>query len=188
MLINAVTIAQDLPSWRNYYSGNEYKKQYVRLVLVQTGKRGANAQYQIVDAMQMVVIGLIAGAPSMVQIVKVWADEVVMKIAGWKEIPVDTTIGRIMKLVTQGDIVELTGIIHRFRGQVWKRAVRSGHTLRSALSDMWIDVDSTVDLPFPRSGSFPTRLYDTPVCISRVDIQIPLLVHSPAVCSCTPSL
>ena len=131
--------------WRNYYSGNEYKKQYVRLVLVQTGKRGANAQYQIVDAMQMVVIGLIAGATSMVQIVKVWADEVLMKIAGWKEIPVDTTKGRIMKLVTQGDIVELTEIIHRFRGQVWKRAVRSGHKLRSALSDMWIDVDSAVD-------------------------------------------
>ena len=108
-------------------------------------ERGANAQYQIVDAMQMVVIGLIAGATSMVQIVKVWADEVVMKIAGWEKIPVDTTIGRIMKLVTQGDIVELTGIIHRFRGQVWKRAVRSGHKLRSALSDMWIDVDSTVD-------------------------------------------
>ena len=107
--------------------------------------RGANAQYQIVDAMQMVVIGLIAGATSMVQIVKVWADEVLMKIAGWEEIPVDTTIGRIMKLVSQGDIVELTGIIHRFRGQVWKRAVRSGHKLRSALSDMWINVDSTVN-------------------------------------------
>ncbi len=86
-----------LPSGRNYYSGNEYKKQYVRLVLVQTGKRGANAQYQIVDAMHMIVMGLIAGATSMMQIVKVWADEVLMKIAGWKEIPVNTTIGRILK-------------------------------------------------------------------------------------------
>lgn len=38
------------------------------------------------------------------QIVKVWADEVLMQIAGWEKIPVDTTIGRIMKLVTQGDI------------------------------------------------------------------------------------
>ena len=81
----------------------------------------------------------------MVQVVKVWTDEVLMKMAGWKEIPVDTTIGRIMKLATQGDIVELTGVNHRFRGQVWKRAVRSGHRLRSALSDMWVDVDSTVD-------------------------------------------
>ncbi|MBF8278316.1 MAG: tnpA 9 [Candidatus Brocadiaceae bacterium] len=50
-----------------------------------------------------------------------------------------------MKLATQGNVVEMTGIIHRFRGQVWKRAVRSGHKLRSALCDMWLDVDSTVD-------------------------------------------
>ena len=107
-------------------------------------ERGANAQYQMVDAVQMVVVGLIAGATAMVQVVKVWTDEVLMKMAGWKEIPVDTTIGRIMKLATQGDIVELTGVNHRFRGQVWKRAVRSGYRLRSALSDMWIDVDSTV--------------------------------------------
>jgi len=108
-------------------------------------KRGVNAQYQIVDVVQMVVIGLIAGATSMVQIVKVWSDEVLMKIAGWDKIPVDTTVGRIMKLATQGNVVEMTGLIHRFRGQVWKRAVRSGHKLRSALSDMWLDVDSTVD-------------------------------------------
>lgn len=107
-------------------------------------ERGANAQYQVVDAVEMIVIGLLAGATSMVQIVKVWADEVLKKMAGWEEVPVDTTIGRIVKLLTQGDIVELTGIIHRFRGQVWKRAVRSGYKLRSALSDMWIDVDSTV--------------------------------------------
>ena len=33
-------------------------------------KRGANAQYQIVDVVQMVVIGLIAGATSMAQISK----------------------------------------------------------------------------------------------------------------------
>ncbi|MBF8278317.1 MAG: hypothetical protein HW390_3390 [Candidatus Brocadiaceae bacterium] len=45
-------------------------------------KRGANAQYQIVDIVQMVVIGLIAGATSLVQIVKVWSDEVLMQIAG----------------------------------------------------------------------------------------------------------
>ena len=108
-------------------------------------ERGANAQYQFVDAVQVVVIGLIAGATSMAQVVKVWADEVLMKMSGWKEVPVDTTIGRIMKIVTQGDIVELTGATHRFRGKVWKHAIRSGQKLRSALSDMWIDVDSTVN-------------------------------------------
>ena len=63
-------------------------------------ERGANARYQFVDAVEMVVIGLIAGATSMAQVMKVWADEVLMKMSGWKEIPVDTTIGRIMKMVT----------------------------------------------------------------------------------------
>lgn len=75
-------------------------------------ERGANARYQVVDAVEMIVIGLLAGATSMVQIVKVWADEVLRKMAGWEEVPVDTTVGRIVKLLTQGDIVELTGIIH----------------------------------------------------------------------------
>lgn len=37
-------------------------------------ERGANARYQFVDAVEMVVIGLIAGATSMIQIAKVWAD------------------------------------------------------------------------------------------------------------------
>src|SRR3989337_2156836 len=77
-------------------------------------------------------------------VVKVWADDVLRKMAGWEEVPVDTTIGRIMKMVGKGDIVELTGAIHKFRGKVWKRAIRSGQKLRSALSEMWIDVDSTV--------------------------------------------
>ncbi|QII09630.1 transposase [Candidatus Kuenenia stuttgartiensis] len=107
--------------------------------------RGANARYQFVDAVQMVVIGLIAGATSMVEVMKVCTDEVLKKMSGWKEVPVDTTIGRIMKLASQGDIAELTGVIHRFRGKIWKRAVRSGHKLRSALCEVWIDVDSTVD-------------------------------------------
>lgn len=107
-------------------------------------ERGANAQYEFTDIVQMVVIGLIAGATSMVQVVKVWADDVLRKMAGWEEVPVDTTIGRIMKMVGKGDIVELTGAIHKFRGKVWKRAIRSGQKLRSALSEMWIDVDSTV--------------------------------------------
>lgn len=108
-------------------------------------KRGANAKYQFVDAVQMIVIGLIAGATSMIEVVKVWSDEVLKKMAGWKEAPVDTTIGRIMKLASRGDIVEMTGVIHLFRGKVWKRAVRSGRRLRSALCEVWIDVDSTVD-------------------------------------------
>ncbi len=47
-------------------------------------ERGANARYQVVNAMQMVVNGV---ATSMVQIVKVWANKVLMKMTGWKESP-----------------------------------------------------------------------------------------------------
>ncbi|KKO19877.1 MAG: hypothetical protein BROFUL_01390 [Candidatus Brocadia fulgida] len=81
-----------LLSWGSCYSDREYKRQYVR-------SGGANARYQMVGGVQMVVVGLIAGATSMVQVVKVWSDEVLMKMAGWKEILVDSTIGRIMQLI-----------------------------------------------------------------------------------------
>src|SRR3972149_10399757 len=47
---------------------------------------------------------------------------------------------------------------------------------------------SEPSFPLPRSGSFPAPLPDTSSRISPVDIQIPLLVHSPAVCSYIPSL
>ncbi len=75
-------------------------------------ERGANAEYQFADRVQMVVIGLIAGATSMAQVVKVWADEVVRKMAGWEYAPGETTLGRIMKLTGKGDVVEMTGVIH----------------------------------------------------------------------------
>lgn len=108
-------------------------------------KRGANARYQFVDAVQMAVIGVISGATAMTQIVTVWADEVLKKMAGWDDVPVDTSLGRIIKLAGQSDVVELEGLNHRFRGKVWKRLLRSGHKLKSALSVMWVDVDSTVE-------------------------------------------
>ena len=48
-------------------------------------ERGANPKYEFVDAVQIIVTGLIAGATSMVQMVKmvkVWTDEVLRKMAG----------------------------------------------------------------------------------------------------------
>lgn len=93
----------------------------------------------------MVVIGVISGASAMTQVVTVWADEVLKKMAGWDDVPVDSSLGRIIKLAGQSDVVELEALNHRFRGKVWKRLVRSGHKLKSALSVLWIDVDSTVE-------------------------------------------
>ncbi|CAG0943285.1 hypothetical protein BROC_02222 [Candidatus Brocadiaceae bacterium] len=88
----------------------------------------------------------------MVQVVKVWADEVIQKMAGWDEFPVDTMLGRIMKTISHGDIIEMTGMMHRFRGKVWKRMIRSGKRLGSALDVLWVDVDSTVDGVYGNQG------------------------------------
>lgn len=72
-------------------------------------------------------------------------DKVLQSISGWKAVPVATTLSRIIKLATPADIIGIEGLVHYFRGRVWKRAVRSGHKLRSALVEMWVDVDSTVE-------------------------------------------
>lgn len=108
-------------------------------------KRAPNARYQFSDAVEMIATGLIAGATAMEHITVIWKDEVLLRIRGRQEAPVATTLGRIMKAPTHADITELESLISRFRGRVWKLAVRSGQKLRSALSLMWVDLDSTVD-------------------------------------------
>lgn len=108
-------------------------------------QRGANARYQFADAVQMIVIGVMTGATAMTQVAAVWADDVLRRMAGYGETPVDTTLGRIMKEASYRDVTAMEGLIHRFRTKVWKRAVRTGTCLKSAMSVMWLDVDSTVD-------------------------------------------
>lgn len=110
-----------------------------------TVDRAANAQYQMVDAIEMIVVGLMAGATAMEHMVTIWSDKVLQRISGWRAVPVATTLSRLIKLANPSDITGIEGLIHSFRGRVWKRAVRSGHKLRSALVEMWVDVDSTVE-------------------------------------------
>lgn len=107
--------------------------------------RSENAKYEMVDAIEMIVIGLMAGATAMEHMVAIWNDKVLQRISGWEAVPVATTLSRIIKLATPSDIIGIAGLVHHFRGRVWKRAVRSGHKLRSALVEMWVDVDSTVE-------------------------------------------
>ncbi len=108
-------------------------------------ERGANAIYEIADAVEMIIIGVISGATSLMQVVKVCSDEVLKQMAGWKDVPVDSTLGRIMKTLSFIEVVGLEGLAHRLRGRVWKVCIRSGKKLMSALSIMWVDVDSTVE-------------------------------------------
>ena len=108
-------------------------------------ERAPNARYQFSDAVEMIVTGLMTGATAMEHIATVWSDEALLRMRGWAASPVATTLGRIMKLAGHANIIELESLVHSFRGRVWKRAVRSGQRLQSALSCMWVDIDSTVD-------------------------------------------
>jgi hypothetical protein len=108
-------------------------------------ERGANALYEVADVVEMVIIGVISGATSLMQVVKVCSDEVLKQMAGWKDVPVDSTLGRIMKTLSFIEVVGLEGLAHRLRGRVWKAYIRSGKKLMSALNVMWVDVDSEVE-------------------------------------------
>lgn len=85
-------------------------------------QRGANAKYQFANAIQMIVIGVITGATAMTQVAAVWADDVLRRMAGYGETPVDITLGRIMKEASYRDVTAIEGLIHRFRTKVWKRS------------------------------------------------------------------
>ena len=108
-------------------------------------KRAPNARYQLVDAIQMVVAGLIAGGTAMDHVASIWRDKVLQMISGCGDVPVATTLGRIFKTVTNSNVEELKGLVHHYRGRVWKGAIRAGKRLKSPLSVMWLDADSTVE-------------------------------------------
>ena len=78
-------------------------------------ERSLNAKYNFSDIVQMSVVGLIAGAESMEHVITICKDEVLRFIAGWGDVPVLTTVGRIMKLVSFRHVVELEEVNHRFR-------------------------------------------------------------------------
>ncbi len=49
--------------------------------------RAANAKYEMVDAIEIIVIGLIAGATAMEHMATRWNDKVLQRISGWKTVP-----------------------------------------------------------------------------------------------------
>ncbi|MDQ7004290.1 MAG: IS1380 family transposase [Ghiorsea sp.] len=105
-------------------------------------RRAHNARYQLSDAVELNVLSLIAGARSVDESIRVWADNVLRKLGGWDNIMNATTMGRILKTVTEQHIYQMETFNHIMRGRVWKRA----RALTSSLmrGSMWIDVDSTV--------------------------------------------
>ena len=108
-------------------------------------KRGDNANYQLSDVVMLTLVGMIGGATSIAKLCAVWSDGVLREIAGWVQLPVETTISRLFKEVTERQINQLESVNHRLRGQIWRRANRSGASKVGLNSTQWIDIDSTVD-------------------------------------------
>ena len=108
-------------------------------------QRGDNAEYQLSNIIFMSLIGIVAGASSIAKLWAVWSDSVLRKISGWIKLPVETTISRIFKELNEKQINQLETVNHILRGQIWRKANRSG-TSRVGLNPIqWIDIDSTVD-------------------------------------------
>ena len=107
--------------------------------------RGDNADYQLTDVILLTLVGMIGGATSIAKLCGVWSDSVLRDIAGWIKLPVDTTIGRLFKEVTDRQISQLESVNHRLRGQIWRRAHRAGVSKLGLNPVEWIDIDSTVD-------------------------------------------
>jgi len=108
-------------------------------------QRGDNADYQLTDVILLTLVGMIGGATSLAKLCGVWSDSVLRDIAGWIKLPVETTIGRLFKEVTERHISQLESVNHRLRGQIWRSANRAGVSKVGLNPVQWIDVDSTVD-------------------------------------------
>ncbi len=108
-------------------------------------QRGDNAEYQLTGSMFLVVVGMIGGATSIAKLCGVWSDGVLRKVAGWLKIPVETTISRIFKEVTEKQISQLESVTHRLRAQIWRKANRAGSSKVGLNPVQWIDIASTVD-------------------------------------------
>jgi hypothetical protein len=108
-------------------------------------QRGDNADYQLADGIFLSLVGIIGGASSLAKLCGVWSDSALRKIAGWVKFPVETTIGRLFKEVTEQEISQFESLTHRLRGQIWRRAHRAGVSKVGLNRVQWIDIDSTVD-------------------------------------------
>lgn len=108
-------------------------------------QRGDNADYQLTDGIFLTLVGLIGGACSIAKLCGVWSDGALRKIAGWIKFPVETTIGRLFKEVTEKQTSQFESLNHRLRGQIWRMANRAGVSKVGLNRVQWIDIDSTVD-------------------------------------------
>ncbi len=110
--------------------------------------RGANAKYPLVDMVQVVMLGVIGGANSMVECVEICADIVVFTIEGWTTIPHNSVLGRIFRATRERHIAQLETMVHTLRASAWQHARRKNPTRKLPHRTMWIDCDSTEDMVY----------------------------------------
>jgi hypothetical protein len=108
-------------------------------------QRGDNADYQLNDGILFTLVGMIGGATSIAKLCAVWSDGVLRDIAGWNKVPVDSTIGRLFKEVTEKQISQFESVTHKLRGHIWRQANRAGVSKVGLNPVQWVDIDSTVD-------------------------------------------
>ncbi len=108
-------------------------------------ERGANATYPFVEMVQLVVLGVVGGAHSFLELVGICADIVFVKVEGWTSIPHNSALGRIFRGTRERHVAQLETLVHTLRPAAWKYASRKNSTLELPQRTMWIDCDSTVD-------------------------------------------
>jgi hypothetical protein len=113
-------------------------------------QRADNAQYQLVDAVFLVLVGLLGGARSISQCVVLWSDGVLQRVAGWLRLPDESTLGRLFKELTERHISELESLVHAVRNRVWARALRAGRSRIALQCQKWVDADSSVKTVYGR--------------------------------------
>jgi hypothetical protein len=106
---------------------------------------GDNADYQLSDGVLFALVGMIGGAASIAKLCAVWSDGVLRDIAGWNKVPVETTVGRLFKEVTEKQISQFESVTHKLRGQIWRQANRASVSKVGLSPVQWVDMDSTVD-------------------------------------------
>ncbi len=105
---------------------------------------GNNAKHHIGDAVFMVLTGLIAGAFNLSKCAQLWNNEVLRKVSGRSDTPVETTLSRLYKRLGDRDIYQMEHLNHVLRRNVWQKALRSGASKVTLVCQRWIDADSSV--------------------------------------------
>ena len=117
--------------------GRFVKKLYLKEMLTKHIRisRASNADYQIANAIIMLMMGVLAGVKHMSHMGILKVDKVICSLFNWDRFPVSSTFGRLFKLFNHASCNELADVENIIRRKVWKKRWFGRVTL---------DFDSTV--------------------------------------------